>query len=213
MIFKDREDAGRKLISHLQEFAGKEDAIVLGLARGGVVVAYEIAQGLNLPLDVVVPRKIGAPGNSELAIGAIMENGESYFDDRIISYLSVPPHFIKLEVEQQKKEALRRINFFRGKNATLDIHEKTVILVDDGIATGSTMMAVVKWAKTSGAGQIVVAVPVASHESFNMIKPQVDKMVCLSVPDYFGAVGNFYETFEQTEDAEVIKLISKGGNK
>lgn len=209
MIFKDRQEAGRLLVPKLAEYKGIKNGIVLGLARGGVVVAYEVAKGLNLPLNVVVPRKIGAPGNPELAIGAIMEDGEGVFNERIIRLLSVPQSHIDAEVEAEKARAKQRLTLFR-KNAPLpDLENSTVILVDDGIATGATMQAAIKSIQKSGARHIVVAVPVAAAQSLYPIEEAVDRVVCLDIPEDLGAIGYFYDHFDQTEDSEVVKLLEK----
>lgn len=208
MFFKNREDAGRQLAQALGAFKEKKKTLVLGLARGGVVVAAEIAKSLKLPLQVVVPRKIGAPGNPELALGAIMEDGSSYFDQRLVNYLGATKSYLDDVIEKEKKEAKRRIDAFRGKRGDLEIKGHTVILVDDGIATGSTMMAVIKSMRAKEAAQIIVAVPIASIEASEMIAPLVDQFISLGIPPFFGAVGSFYEHFDQTEDTEVIKLLS-----
>lgn len=209
MIFHDRNDAGRQLLPLLESFRTQNNLIILGLARGGVVVAYEVAKGLNAPLNVVVPRKIGSPGNPELAIGAIMEDGEGVFNDRIIRLLHVSQDYIIDEIEKEKTKAHQRLSLFR-KNAPLpNLKNSTVILVDDGIATGATMLAAIKSIRKSGAEKIIVAVPVAAPESLSLIEHEVDNVICLYAPDDLGAIGYYYENFDQTEDSEVLKLIEK----
>jgi putative phosphoribosyl transferase len=207
MIFNERHDAGRQLATELKKYPWKPDTLVLGLARGGVVVAHEVAKALHLKLDVVVPRKVPAPHNPELAIGAIMEDGQSYFDEGIIELTEASPAYIEQAIEREKREAQRRILLYRGSPKPLEIRGKTVILVDDGIATGSTMIAVVRSMKAAKAERVVVAVPVASMESIQMLRLEADQVISLSIPHYFGAVGNFYRLFDQTEDREVIELL------
>lgn len=209
MIFKDRRDAGRKLISKLAQFKNDPNVIVIGLPRGGVITASEIAQGLNLPLDLIVPRKIGAPYNPELAIGAITEDGEGIFDNKLISSLNVSQKYIDQEIEKEKEEAKRRIKEYRGDRPPLNLQNKIAILVDDGVATGSTMLAAIKSAKAKGAKKIIVAVPTTAQDSLKKIKKEVDEVVYLDAPFFFGAVGAFYEVFDQTIDEEVKSLMTK----
>lgn len=209
MLFKDRKDAGSQLAKSLQGYKANPEGLVLGLARGGVVVAAEVAKELQLPLDVVIPRKIGAPGNPELGIGAIMEDGESYFNDRLALLVGASQDYIKKEVAKEKIEAKRRIMLYRRTTAPLAVEGKTVILVDDGIATGATMLAVVRSMRASNAAEIVVAVPVTSQDAYTLIKPEVDQFIYLYAPRSFGAVGNFYDYFDQTSDNEVINVLAQ----
>lgn len=207
MFFRDRIDAGQKLALVLSEFAGKADTVVVALPRGGVVVGSEIADVLKLPLDIVVPRKIGFPGNPEFAIGAVAEEGEGIFDHEIIRQFGIPWKYIEEEIDKGRREAKRRLVLFRGENPPLDLREKTVILVDDGIATGATMRAAVLTLRKRGAAQIVVAVPVAASDSLARIEKEADRLVVLYAPDIFHAVGQFYAAFDQTTDEEVIELM------
>lgn len=209
MIFADRVDGGRQLIPKLKQYKGNPQAIVLGLPRGGVVNAYEIAKGLNLPLDVVVPRKIGAPDNPEFAIGAITEDGEGVFDERTIKTFAISQEYIKGEVEKEKKESARRLEIFRGGRPPLDLKGKVAIIVDDGIATGATMRAAIKSSKAKGAKKVVVAVPVTARDSLKKIQAEADEVIYLDAPVFFGAVGAFYKDFAQTEDSEVVELMEK----
>ncbi|MFI5342683.1 MAG: phosphoribosyltransferase [Chlamydiales bacterium] len=207
MFFYDRHDAGRQLAEQLKKYKGQKDAIVLGLARGGVVTAYEVAKLLSLPLNAIVPKKIGAPGNPELAIGAIMENGEAVFNDSIIRMLGIPQNYIERTTKEKQIQAQERAALYRRYAPLPTIKGHTVILVDDGIATGATMLASVKGMRKEEAKHIVVAVPVASTDSLLLIEKMADEVVCLDSEEDFGAVGFFYQNFSQTEDEEVIKLL------
>ncbi len=209
MVFHNRQEAGQELIPELWQFYGKQDVVILGLPRGGVVVAYEIAQALNISLDIIVPRKIGSPDNPEFAIGAITEDGEGTFNRDVISMYRIPWEYIEKEVAKQTKEASRRLKTYRGDRPPLELKGKTVIIVDDGIATGSTMRAAIKSVKSKNPKELIVAVPVASTESIDKIKSMVDNVICLQPHLRFGAVGACYEEFRQVQDDEVINLIKK----
>jgi putative phosphoribosyl transferase len=209
MIFKDRKDAGKKLVPKLEQYRGNKDAIVLGLPRGGVVTAFEVAEALKLPLDVMAPRKIGAPDNPEFAIGAISEEGEGVFDPKTISLYNISQEYIERETKKEKEEALHRLKYFRGARAPLDLSGKTAILIDDGVATGATMRAAVKSAKAKKANKIIVAIPTIAPDSLKLIQGEVDEVVYLDTPKFFAAVGQFYEVFPQTEDEEVVSLMEK----
>lgn len=204
--FADRVDAGKRLAEALADFHGK-NAVVLAIPRGGVVVGFEIATALGLPLDVIVPRKLGAPGNPELAIGAIAEDGSTILDDNLITYLGVYNEYIKKESERQLAEITRRIQVYREGAPSIDIKGKEVIVVDDGIATGSTMKATLVSVKTRGAKNATIAVPVGPPQTIQELKRQTKRVVCLYMPESFQAVGQFYEDFNQTSDQEVIKLL------
>jgi len=212
MIFKDRPEAGRKLAAKLTDYKGKKDTLILALPRGGVVTGFEIAKALNLPLDIVVPRKIGAPGNEEYAIGAITESGEGIFDQQAIASLNVSQEYLKKIVAQEQTEAQRRLKSYRQERPDLDLKNKTVIIVDDGLATGLTMRAAIKSIKQKKAAKIIVAIPVAAQDSLAVIKKEADDVIYLDAPLYFGAVGAFYENFGQTTDEEVIELMKKSKN-
>lgn len=207
MIFRDRKDAGEKLAEKLDKYKGKSDVVVLGLPRGGVVTANEVAKRLDLPLDIIVPRKIGAPGNPELAIGAITESGEGIFDEEIMKYVGADQEYIEKTMEEEKKEAQRRLKVYRGSKPPVDLKGKTVILVDDGIATGSTMRAAIASVKAKEAGKIVVAVPVLARDTVKKIEKEVDELIYVGAPLFFGAVGAFYQIFDQTEDEEVVEIM------
>lgn len=205
-MFQDRKEAGVKLAQALQEYRNSE-AIVLGLPRGGVVVAYEIAKDLHLPLDILCPRKIGAPQNQEFAIGAITETGQGSFNEEVIKALGISSTYIQKEIEKQKHEADRRLKIFRGDRPALKVEGKEVILIDDGLATGLTMKAAIASLKEMNPSKIIVAIPVAPTDTAHEIKNAVDHFVCLLTSNNFYAVGQFYQIFDQTTDQEVIDLL------
>ena len=207
MMFKNRQAAGEKLIPQLEKYRNNHQAIILGLPRGGVVTASVIAQELKLPLDLIVPRKIGAPGNPELAIGAITEDGEGIFDESLITAYQISQKYIDQEVEKEKQEAKRRLKAYRAGRKPLDLKNKIAILVDDGVATGATMRAAIKSAKKKGALKVVVAIPVIAAEALIILKKESNEVIYLDAPAWFGAVGEFYEDFSQVEDEEVVKRL------
>lgn len=212
MIFKDRQDAGQKLAQALKKYKDQKDTLILALPRGGVVTAFEIAKELNLPLDLVVPRKIGAPDNEEYAIGAITESGEGIFNQEVIDSLGIPKEYLNKKIAEEKKEAQRRLKTYRQDRPILNLANKTVIIVDDGIATGLTMRAAIKSIKENKAQKIIVAVPVSAKDSLKEIGKEVDQIICLDAPLFFGAVGAFYHDFGQTSDEEVIELMKQSKN-
>lgn len=203
--FTNRVEAGRQLSSALKTTS--KDAIVLAIPRGGVVVGYEVAKALKIPLDVVITRKIGAPSNPELAIGAVDEDGTALLDDELVRLLLVSKSYIDEEVEKQKLEIRRRLLRFRGDVPYPNLANREVIVVDDGVATGSTLKAALLSIRKKGAKTIVVAVPVGPPETMAQLKTMADKVVCLQTPKSFYAIGQFYGDFEQTEDKEVVKLL------
>jgi predicted phosphoribosyltransferase len=257
MTFIDRNDAGRKLANALAQYRGRKDATVIALPRGGVVVGAEVARELALPLDIVVPRKIGAPGNEEYAIGAITEAGEPVWDHQAVSLTDASEEYRAQTVERERAEARRRLTTYRGDRPPRDLKGKMVILVDDGIATGFTMRAAIQTIRAEGAKRIVLAVPVAAADSIAKLRHELnlspsqsggagggaakhadgagaalplppaggagggsrearggagtDEIVVLHAPEWFGAVGAFYDVFDQTNDDEVIALLAKGG--
>lgn len=210
MIFKNRSDAGKRLAAQLSRYRNDPSTLVIGLPRGGVVTAYEVAQALGLPLDVTCPRKMGAPFNPELAIGAITETGKTYFNKDVISQLGITREYIEQVMEKERKRAEERSHLFRKGKQPLVVKGKTIILVDDGLATGATMKAAIQSMKDSGADKIVVAIPVAPPDTLREIEAMADEVVCLLAPPFFCAVGEFYEDFSQTEDSEVIELLNFG---
>lgn len=207
MIFKDRHEAGRQLAERLIGFREAKDTLVLALPRGGVVVAYEVARVLNLPLDIVVARKIGASDNPELAIGAIAPDGEGIFDPVLLASLNVSPQYLRRKTEEERLEIERRTRLYRAGREAFELKGQTVILVDDGIATGYTMRASVDYLKRMKVAEITVAVPVAARDTYRTLLEMVDRVIALYIPDDFGAVGRFYKHFEQTTDEEVIAFL------
>jgi len=211
-FFNDRIDAGKRLASELKDFSGKK-GIVLAIPRGGVVVGYEIAKALNLPLDVIIPRKIGAPGNPELAIGAVAEDGTAILDDNLISYKGDRREYIKEEIARQKQEMQRRLKLYRQDTSYPNLKGLDVIVVDDGIATGSTMKAALASVKNRGAASVTVAVPVGPPSTIEELNKMADRVVCLYTPEYFQAIGEFFSDFSQTTDEEVIMLLRESKQK
>ena len=209
--FSDRIEAGKKLALALKDFKG--NGIVLAIPRGGVVVGYVIAEKLGLTLDVIIPRKIGAPNNPELAIGAVAEDGTTILDNNLISYLGVSPKYIKEETERQKKEIHRRLELYRQDARYPDVKGLDVIIVDDGIATGSTMKAALASVKNRGAASVTVAIPVGPPQTIEELEKLADRVVALYTPGFFQAIGQFYSDFSQTEDEEVNKLLHENRQK
>lgn len=207
MLFKDRRQAGEMLAQRLQQYSYSKDTLVLAIPRGGVVVAAEIAKKLNLPLDIVVTRKIGSPTQPELALGAVDPNGDVVWDEKLLGDLGLKIDDLRSEVENQLEEIKRREKLYRQGKSFLNIQGKSVILVDDGIATGATVIAAVKYLKKLKVAKIILAVPVAVADVAEEIDEFIDEKVILEVPDYLGAVGSFYQNFEPVEDEEVIKLL------
>jgi len=206
-LFTNRTDAGKQLSSVLKN-VGK-NAIVLAVPRGGVVVAFEIAHALNIPLDVIITKKIGAPDNPELAIGAVAEDGTYLLDNSLVEMLGVPQNYISAEVERQQAEIKRRLKTYREGAPTPEIKAREVILVDDGVATGSTLKAALRSLRNRGAKPVTVAVPVGPADTVRELQREADRAVCLSTPEPFYAIGEFYEDFEQTTDEEVIELLKR----
>ncbi len=209
MIFEDRVDAGRRLAHELKEYAHKPDTLVIALPRGGVVVGYEVASALDLPLDILSPRKIGAPINPELAIGAITETGEGILSEELIAELDIPPEYIQRAIAREKEEARRRLHTYRQGRPPRNLQDKVVLLVDDGLATGATMRAAIRTCRAENAATLIMAIPVAPPDTLDRLKKEVDKTICLAAPASFFAVGQFYKYFDQTSDREVIELLEK----
>ncbi|HUU70210.1 MAG TPA: phosphoribosyltransferase family protein [Planctomycetota bacterium] len=208
-MFRNRTEAGRQLAGHLQELAGP-DALVLAIPRGGVVVGAAIAAALQCELDVINVRKLGAPFNPELAIGSIMEGAaEPYLNEQIISDLAVPADYIRDETERQRKEAERRAARYRNGRRPARIKDRTVILTDDGLATGATMISSIHGVKAQQPARLIVALPVGPADTIERIGRMVDDVLCLACPPFFGAVGQFYADFAQTSDEEVVELLEK----
>jgi putative phosphoribosyl transferase len=207
MYFVNRTEAGRKLAKLLSGYADRDDVIVLGVPRGGVPVAFEISRALRVPLDVFLVRKLGAPGHEELAMGAIASGGIRILDRETIDALGVTDLDIEATTAREQKELQRRERAYRGGRPPLDVHGKTVIVVDDGIATGSSMRAGIKALRHMKPARIVVAVPVAPESTCGRLQKEVDELVCLDMPELFYAIGEFYEDFSQVTDEEVQGLL------
>jgi predicted phosphoribosyltransferase len=207
-LFRDRADAGRQLAARLKQCAGKPDALVLALPRGGVPVAYQVAKALHAPMDVFLVRKLGVPGQEELAMGAVATGGVRVLNDQVVNALGIPDYVIDAVVKWETDELKRREQLYRGNRPPPDVRGQTVILVDDGLATGSTMLAAVRALREQGPARIVVAVPVASPDTCEMLRAYVDEVVCAATPEPFYAVGFWYQDFAQTTDEEVRELLS-----
>lgn len=209
MLFKDRTDAGKQLAARLQFLQGQPNVIVLGIPRGGVVVAAEIARALHAPLDVFIAHKLGAPFNPELAIGAITSTGEVLLDETLVVELRLSNKEIEREIEYQRQEIARRLEVYRKNRPPLDVQNKTVIITDDGVATGSTMLAALRALRQSQPARVILAIPVGPPETIQRLGQECDQVVVLATPEPFWAVGRFYTHFGQTSDAEVIELLAE----
>jgi predicted phosphoribosyltransferase len=210
MLFRDRADAGRQLLSRLGAYRDRADVLVLGLPRGGIPVAYEVARGLGAPLDVFVVRKLGVPGQEELAMGAIATGGVRVVNRDVVDALRIPPDVLDRATAQEVRELERREQSYRGERPVPAVAGKTVILVDDGLATGSTMRAAVAALRQQGPARVVVAVPVAAPSTCEELRREVEEVVCFATPEPFMAVGRFYDDFSQTTDDEVRELLAGG---
>lgn len=209
MHYRDREEAGQVLAKELAFLKGRKDVVVLGIPRGGVVVAAEVAKAIGAPLDIYITRKIGAPYNPELAIGAVASSGEIVLDEGLIMSLGVSSEYVEKETERQRKEIERRMAKYRGDFPPLDIKGKTVVLVDDGVATGATTLATIRALKKQGPKELILAIPVGPLDTIARLKKEVDKLICPLVPEVFWAIGAFYAIFDQTPDEEVIRLLKE----
>lgn len=207
MMFRDRMDAGRQLAGRLAVYANKKNVVVCGLPRGGVVVAAEVASALQLPLDIIAVRKIGHPGNPEFAIGAVAADGTVVFDGDIIQRNNITKEYLDEAVRAEQHEAQRRNKLYRGSRPQLQPEGKTIILVDDGIATGATMRVAVMTMRKQNAAKIVVAVPVAAADMLKILEQEAHEVIMCAAPAFFGAVGAFYERFDQVRDEEVLHLL------
>jgi putative phosphoribosyl transferase len=207
MVFQDRIDAGRQLAQALQPYR-TDEMIILALPRGGVPIGAEIAQALHVSLDVLIVRKLGVPGHEELAMGALGPSGLTVFNDEVLQtqrWLSSAD--IDRVVARETEELNRRLRHFRGDRPFPDLQGKTVVIVDDGLATGATAMAAVQTVKTMLPARIILAVPVCAADSAERLRSTVDQLICLHCPDDFNAVGQWYQDFSQTTDAEVVNLL------
>jgi predicted phosphoribosyltransferase len=206
--FKNRVDAGRQLAARLIEYAHRADVIVLALPRGGVPVAFEVASTLSVPLDVFVVRKLGVPGHAELAMGAIAAGGVEVRNEELIQDIGIPHALVREVAARERLELERREALFRGNRPPPIVSDRTVILVDDGLATGSTMHAAILALRQQAPARIVVAVPVGARETCADLSRLADAFVCLATPEPFRAVGLWYEEFDQTSDDEVARLLA-----
>jgi predicted phosphoribosyltransferase len=208
-FFRDRREAGRLLAAKLTAYANRPDVIVLALPRGGVPVAYEVARALNAPLDIFLVRKLGVPGYEELAMGAIATGGIRVLNDQLVGGLRIPDYVVDEVAASEQQELARRERLYRGDRPAPDVRGRTVILVDDGLATGATMLAAVKALRQQQPARIVVAVPTASPETCEQLRAEVDDIICAITPEPFHAVGLWYEDFSQTTDEEVRDLLAR----
>ncbi len=208
-FFRDRREAGRLLATKLAAYANRPDVIVLALPRGGVPVAYEVARALNAPLDIFLVRKLGVPGYEELAMGAIATGGVRVLNDQLVGGLRIPDYIVDEVAASEQQELARRERLYRGDRPAPDVRGRTVILVDDGLATGATMLAAVKALRQQQPARIVVAVPTASPETCEQLRAEVDDIICAITPEPFHAVGLWYEDFSQTTDEEVRDLLAR----
>ena len=207
--FRDRSEAGQLLAERLVAYAGRPDILVLALPRGGVPVAYEVARALGAPLDVFVVRKLGIPGHEELAMGAIASGGVRVLNDDVVQALHIPERVIEAVAARELRELERRERAYRGDRPAPDVRDRTVILVDDGLATGSTMRAAVAALRRLGPARIVVAVPTAAPSTCEEFRREADECICQITPEPFHAVGLWYQDFSQTTDDEVRDLLDR----
>ena len=205
--FRDRAEAGRMLADALAFLKGKKDVVVLAIPRGGVPVAKEVADRIGAPLDLVITRKIGAPGQPELAVGAVSQEGEMITNPELVKMLNVSEAYLKEESARQVEEIRNRMKKYRGTRPYPKLAGKTVVVVDDGIATGSTIRAAVMSVKRMNAAEVILAAPVGPSDAIRELSKVADRVVCLSTPEAFYAIGEFYAEFEQVEDEEVKEIM------
>lgn len=208
-IFKDRRDAGEQLASKLEDYKDREGVLVLALPRGGVVTGYEVASYLNCPLDVIIIRKLGFPGQPELAIGAVSETGTVVLNESLISAYGVSEEYIQEEISLQKAVIEKRVNLYRKGQRIPDLKGKTIVLLDDGAATGATMKAAISTLEKESIEKLIVALPVAPTETARELHQMADELVYLETPDHFMAVGSYYNDFTQVTDEDVIKILER----
>lgn len=208
MRFRDREEAGRLLAERLREYAG-EAPVVLALPRGGVPVGYEIAQALGAPLDVLMVRKLGVPWHPELGMGALAEGGAVYLNREVLEEAALEPAELKTVIAEETRELERRVQRYRGGRPLPELRGRTVILVDDGLATGGTARAAIRALRGFGAGRIILALPVAASQTAEQLREEVDAFVCVQEPSNLWAIGTWYEDFHQMSDEEVLVLLDQ----
>jgi putative phosphoribosyl transferase len=209
MRFRDRVDAGRALAGSLQEYRGRDDVVVLALPRGGVPVGVELARRLEAPLDVFLVRKLGVPGHEELAMGAIASGGVRVVNDTVVAELGLTDDDIARVATTESRELERREHLYREGRTQVDLRDRTVILVDDGLATGASMRAAVQAVRTRHPDRVVVAVPVAAESTCEELRAEVDEIVCALTPEPFLSIGSWYQDFSQTSDDEVRRLLAQ----
>lgn len=208
-MFKDRGDAGVQLAHGLKEYKDRKGVLVLALPRGGVATGYEIAHYLNVPLDIIIVRKIGFPGQPEFGIGAVSETGTAVLNELTISTYGVTKDYIEHEISRQKEDISRRVKLYRKGKRLPDLQGKIVILVDDGVATGATMKAAIVTLKEEKLNKLIVALPVGHPDVADEIEQMVNEFICIETPVDFMAVGAYYHDFTQVSDAEVIELLQR----
>ncbi|PAV13414.1 phosphoribosyl transferase [Methanosarcina spelaei] len=208
-LFKDRVDAGKKLAKELSKYANRSDVLILALPRGGVPVAFEVAKELNVRMDVFIVRKLGVPGNEELAMGAISSDNIRVLNEDVVRSFQIPERIINMVSENELKELERRERAYRGDRPKPEISGSTVILIDDGLATGATMRAAAAAIKTKNPAKIVVAVPTGARDTCELFVREVDEVICVATPEPFYGVGAWYGNFSQTTDEEVCELLDK----
>lgn len=209
MIYRNRSDAGKYLAAQLAKYANRNDVLVLALPRGGVPVGFEVARALHAPLDIFLVRKLGVPGHEELAMGAISTGGVRVLNEDTVDYLRIPANVIEAVAANELRELERREHAYRGDRPEPDVREKTVILTDDGLATGSSMRAAAAGLRQQNPDRIVVAVPVSAAQTCDQYRMGVDEIICAKTPEPFYGVGMWYEDFSQTTDEEVRVLLGK----
>jgi putative phosphoribosyl transferase len=207
--YKNRREAGKVLAADLQRYAGKKNVLVLALPRGGVPVAYEVAMALHAPLDIFLVRKLGVPGHEELAMGAIATGGVRVINEDVVQSLHIPEHVIEAVTAKEQREIKRRERFYRDERPLPEIRDHQLILIDDGLATGASMRAAAHALRQQQPARLVVAVPVAAPATCELLRPDVDEIVCPLLPEFFYGVGWWYEDFAQTSDKEVQDLLTR----
>jgi predicted phosphoribosyltransferase len=209
-MFKNRTDAGRQLAAVLDDHDTEAD-IVVAIPRGGLPVGRVVADSLRVPLDIVAARKLGAPHHPELAVGAVGADGTVWLNERLIAELGVGDAYIRDETEAQRRVAVEKIERYRGDRSPPDYEGKTVLIVDDGVATGATTIACIRQIKNAGAARVILAVPVAPPDTVEQLLTEADEVICVESPPHFGAVGQFYESFEQVSDERAKSYLTRNG--
>lgn len=206
-LFRDRRAAGKKLAEKLIQYSDRADVIILALPRGGVPVAYEVAYALRVPMDIFIVRKLGWPGHEEMAIGAIASGGVKVLNEDIVRYLNIPEALIDAVAKRELRELERREQAYLGNRPKLELNDRTVIIVDDGLATGASMRAAIRGVRAHSPAQVIIAVPTAAPETCEALTAEVDHIICATTPEPFYGVSRWYEDFSQTTDEEVRTLL------